>query len=61
MKRCGFLLVMLALLVLGGCAGLPETVSARRIEPGQTPALNPVEIVVFGRILFIENGKDKAP
>lgn len=61
MKRSGFLFVLFALLALAGCAGLPETVRARRIEPGQAPALNPDEIVVVGRILFVENGKSKAP
>jgi hypothetical protein len=53
--------LLFALLALAGCAGLPETLSARRVEPGQTPTLNPGEIVIFGRILFIENGKNKAP
>lgn len=61
MKRPVLFMLTLVLLALVGCAGLPETRTARRVDAGQAPALNPDEVVVFGRILFIENGKSKAP
>lgn len=52
---------MFALLVVSGCASLPETLNARSVEPGETPTLKQDEILVFGRILFAENGTSKAP
>ncbi len=54
-------LLMVALTVLSGCASLPETLPARRIEPDAHTALAQDEIIIVGRILFIENGRDKAP
>lgn len=55
------LLVVFALLIASGCASLPETLNARSVEPGETPVLKQNEILIFGRILFTENGKPKAP
>jgi hypothetical protein len=52
---------MFALLAVSGCASLPETRNARSVEPRETPTLKRDEILVFGRILFTENGKPKAP
>lgn len=54
---------MLAVLALSGCAGLPEVEypGARAIEPGETASLRQDEVLVFGRILFIENGANKHP
>jgi hypothetical protein len=56
-------LVWLACLVLSGCATLAETEypGSRAIGPGEAPALRPDEVVIFGRILFIENGAHKFP
>jgi len=61
MKSRGFLFLLFALLALTGCTGLPETRYVRCVDSGQTPVLSPDEIVIFGRVLFIENGKNKAP
>lgn len=55
------LLVVFALLIVSGCTSLPETLNARSVEPGETPTLKQNEILIFGRILFTENGKSKAP
>ena len=60
MRKFGFLL-MIALPALSGCAGWPDTYNARPVVPGGSHVLEPDEIIVFGRILFIENGKEKAP
>lgn len=60
MKPSG-LLVMFALLIVSGCASLPETLKARRVEPGETATLKQDEILIFGRILFTESGKFKVP
>ncbi len=56
-----WMVMMLAVLTLGGCASLSEQFGARRIEPGETPILSRDEVVIFGRILFFENGKPKVP
>jgi len=55
------ILSIVATLHLFGCASFPETLSARRAEPGDALDLNPEEILIFGRILFTENGKNKIP
>jgi hypothetical protein len=55
------LLVLFVLLIVSGCASLPETIGAHRVEPGETVPLKQGEILVFGRILFVENGKSKMP
>lgn len=55
------ILSIVATLYLFGCASFPETLSARRIEPGNAFVLNSKEIVIFGRILFTENGMSKIP
>ena len=55
------ILSILATLCLFGCASFPETLSARRVEPGDTLVLDQKEILIFGRILFTENGKSKIP
>ena len=60
MRRSG-LLIMLATLIVPGCASLPETLSARPATSGEVPVLRQGEILVFGRILFTENGKSKVP
>lgn len=60
MKPSG-LLVLFILLILSGCASMPETIGAQRVEPGETLTLKQDEILIFGRILFIENGKSKMP
>lgn len=57
MKALAGLLVLL----LAGCAAVPETRHARPLEPGAPVALAPGEAVVFGSILFVENGKPKYP
>ena len=54
-------LLITILLFLGGCANLPETYVARGVEPGERPVLSGSEVLVFGRILFSENGGNKAP
>lgn len=56
-------LVLLACLVLSGCATLAETEypGSRAIDPGEAPALRQDEVVIFGRILFTENGVSKLP
>lgn len=61
MNRVASYLLPFAFLILQGCAGMPETFLARRVDPGASPSLNPGEVLIFGHILFIENGKDKAP
>lgn len=48
-------------LLLAGCAAMTEQRSARPLEPGAPVALAPGEAVVFGSILFVENGKPKVP
>jgi hypothetical protein len=48
-------------LLLAGCAGMPETRTARVLEAGAPIALAPGEAVAFGSILFVENGKPKYP
>lgn len=60
MKPSG-LLVLFVLLIVSGCAALPETIRAHRVEPGEAVSLKQGEILVFGRILFVENGKSKMP
>jgi hypothetical protein len=59
----GFWLALLAVLALSGCAGLSqvEYPGARAIEPGEAASLSHDEVLVFGRILFIENGANKHP
>lgn len=54
-------LLTVVLPALAGCATLSEPFGARSLEPGSTPTLSKDEVVIFGRILFIENGKRKAP
>lgn len=61
MKRLASYLLPLAFLVLEGCASMPKTVFPRRVDPDAATTLDPGEVLIFGRILFIENGKDKAP
>lgn len=53
--------MLLASLLLTGCASVPETQFSRRVDTGVVPVLGPDEVLVYGRILFIENGKSKAP
>ncbi|MEW5770140.1 MAG: hypothetical protein AB1831_07205 [Pseudomonadota bacterium] len=53
--------MLLASLLVTGCASMPETQMARRVDPGQAPALRTGEVLIYGRILFIENGASKAP
>lgn len=60
MKPSG-LLLMFVFLIVSGCASLPETLNARRVEPGETTSLKQDEILIFGRILFTESGKSKVP
>lgn len=55
------LLVLFVLLIVSGCASLPETIAARQVSPNETLTLKQGEILVFGRILLIENGKSKMP
>ena len=54
-------LAVIVVLLLAGCAGVPGTRAARPLEPGAPVALAPDEAVVFGSILFVENGKPKYP
>jgi hypothetical protein len=55
------IVMLLASLLLTGCASVPETQFARRVDAGTVPVLGPDEVLIYGRILFIENGKSKAP
>lgn len=55
------LLAACTALIASGCASLPETQFAQRLQPGETAALKPDEILVFGRLLFTGNGKSKVP
>lgn len=55
------LLFMFAFLILSGCASAPGPISARRVEQGETLTLKRDEILIFGRILFTENGMRKEP
>lgn len=54
-------LLIAVLPALTGCASLSEPFGARGLELGSKPTLSKNEVVIFGRILFIENGKRKAP
>jgi len=54
-------LAAVLVLLLTGCAGVPEARLARPLEAGAPVALAPGEAVVFGSILFVENGKPKYP
>jgi len=49
------------LVLLAGCATLPEQRPARPLQPGAPFALAADEAVVFGSILLVENGKPKYP
>jgi|GEM_PF-6510913 len=60
MKLPGLPIVCIALAV-SGCASLPETQFAQRVQPGEAAALEPDEILVFGRLLFTVNGKRGVP
>ncbi len=60
MKLTGLLVVCFAL-VVSGCASLPDTQLAQRVQPGEAVVLKQDEILIFGRLLFTENGKSKVP
>lgn len=60
MKLTGLLIVCIALAV-SGCGSLPETRLAQRVQPGEAVVPKPGEILVFGRLVFTENGKPKVP
>ena len=60
MKLAGIIMLLVSLHVTG-CASVPETQFARRVDVGAVPMLGPDEVLIYGRILFIENGKSKAP
>jgi hypothetical protein len=60
MKLPGLWIVFIAL-ALSGCASLPETRQARPALQDGPVVLQPGEILVFGRLLFTENGQSKVP
>ena len=60
MKLAGVWLVFIAL-VVSGCASLPETRHARPTPPDEPVVLKQGEVLVFGRLLFTENGQSKVP
>ena len=53
--------ILVVLVLLAGCAAMPEQHTARRLEAGAAAALAAGEAVVYGRILLVENGKPKYP
>ena len=55
------MLSVFATLSLFGCASFPETLEARHVESNDVLTLARDEILIFGRILFTENGKSMAP
>lgn len=59
MKLPGLLIVFVTL--IAGCASLPETHKARPAVHGEPLVLKQDEILIFGRILFTENGTSKVP
>jgi hypothetical protein len=60
MKLPGLWLICVAL-VASGCASPPETRHARPALTNEPVVLQQGEILVFGRLLFTENGKSKVP
>jgi hypothetical protein len=53
--------IVTVLVLLVGCAAMPEQRIARPLEAGAAAAPAAGEAVVYGRILFVENGKPKYP
>lgn len=60
MQLAGVWLVFVAL-VVSGCASLPETRLARPALPDEPVVLQQDEILVFGRLVFTENGQSRVP
>ena len=58
MRRKLTILFFLAFLVFSGCA---PRLSIKEIKPGKTITLSEGEAFVFGKVVFIENGEEKAP
>lgn len=60
-RRVVNLLLALVMLIVTGCESMPLMGPVRKMTVDQPSALSVGEIIIFGRILFIENGTPKAP
>ena len=58
MRRKLTIIFFLAFLAFSGCA---PRLSIKEIKPGKTITLSESEALVFGKVVFIENGEEKVP
>jgi hypothetical protein len=60
-QRYFFILLVLITALLNGCGTTPTNYYAKSIDESQQLVLSEDEVLITGKIIFIENGKSKAP
>lgn len=60
-QRYLFILLVLVTALLNGCGTMPTNYYAKSIEESQQLVFGEDEVLITGKIIFIENGKSKAP
>ena len=61
MRPCEALAGALIAVLLLGCTGLPKRLEPRALNPDTELRLSQGEVVIFGKILLVENGRPKFP
>jgi hypothetical protein len=60
-KRYFYILPVLVTALLNGCATAPKMYEAKPIDETERLVLGEDEVLITGKIIFIENGKSKVP